>query len=312
MTLPVFLKLVEIRTKLASVLPFLIGVLFVVYRYDVFHPLNTMIFFCSMLLFDMTCTAINNYMDYTKATSDQYRKEENIIGQKNLSKRAVVATIFTMLIIAAILGIWLVALTDFLVLFIGIFCFAVGVFYTFGPIPLSRMPVGEVFSGITMGFGIVFLSVYVNAFDQGIASFLVQKNLLVLNINFQLMLEIIWISLPCVFTIANVMLANNVCDLEEDIANERYTLPYYIGKKYSITLFNILYVLTFISIVVAVFFNIVPTVMLLSLIVIFPVYRHIQQFNRKQVKSETFQYSVVNLMLVNGTLVLMLALSTIV
>lgn len=45
MTLPTFLKLVEIRTKLASLFPFLIGILFVIYRYDEFDPLNTAIFF---------------------------------------------------------------------------------------------------------------------------------------------------------------------------------------------------------------------------------------------------------------------------
>src|SRR5690606_14155251 len=127
--------------------------------------------------------------------------------------------------------------------------FFIGVFYTFGPIPLSRMPLGEVFSGMTMGFGIVFLAIFVNAFDKGIASFTIHEGLLSLHINYLASLEILWISLPCVFTIANVMLANNICDLEEDIANERFTLPYYIGKKYSIALFNHLYILSFLAII---------------------------------------------------------------
>ena len=311
MTFPVFLKLVEIKTKLASVLPFLIGVLFVIYRYDTFKPMNTLIFFSSMILFDMTCTAINNYMDYKKATNDKYRKESNIIGQKNISEKLVVTTIFALLSLATILGIWLVLRTDLLVLIVGLICFAIGVFYTFGPIPLSRMPVGEVFSGMTMGFGIVFLAVFVNAFDKGIASFVIQNNLLNLQINYISILEILWISLPCVFTIANVMLANNICDLEEDISNERYTLPFYIGRKYSISLFNHLYALSFLAILTAVLFGILPIVMLLSLFVMIPVNRHVQKFNKKQVKSETFPFAVLNLMLVNGTIAIMLALSAI-
>ena len=59
-----------------------------------------------------------------------------------------------MLIIASALGVSLVFRTDLLVLFLGIICFIIGVFYTYGPIPLSRLPLGEIFSGLTMGFGI--------------------------------------------------------------------------------------------------------------------------------------------------------------
>ena len=40
---------------------------------------------------------------------------------------------------------------------------------------------------------------------------------------------IVLASLPLVFTIANIMLANNLRDLETDIENHRYTLVYYIG-----------------------------------------------------------------------------------
>ncbi|MBC8832035.1 1,4-dihydroxy-2-naphthoate polyprenyltransferase, partial [Escherichia coli] len=36
MSIPSFLKLVEIQTKIASVFPFMLGTLFVVYQYDMF------------------------------------------------------------------------------------------------------------------------------------------------------------------------------------------------------------------------------------------------------------------------------------
>lgn len=309
MTIRTFFKLVEIKTKFASLFPFLIGSLFVMYYFNSFNWLNTLIFFGSMLTFDLTTTAINNYMDYKKATSEEYRLEKNIIGQKNISERLVVITIFTLLGIAVILGLLLVFLTNLLVLFIGLACFAVGVFYTFGPVPLSRMPLGEVFSGLTMGFGIVFLIVYVNAFDQGIVDFVVQGQMISIHANFVLLADIIIVSLPCVFTIANLMLANNICDLEEDIENERYTLPFYLGKQRSITLFNTLYIGTFIAILLAIFLNLMPLVTLISFIVIFPVYENVRRFNEKQVKSETFQFAVKNLVLVNGAIVMMLGIS---
>ncbi|MFB1051054.1 1,4-dihydroxy-2-naphthoate polyprenyltransferase [Paraliobacillus sp. JSM ZJ581] len=309
MSISTFLKLVEIQTKIASVFPFLIGCLFVYYRYDSFQPLNTMIFFLSMLTFDLTTTAINNYMDYRKASSEAYRLEHNIIGQKNISESTVIITILCLLTLATSLGIWLVFRTDLFVLLVGMVCFGIGIFYTFGPIPFSRMPLGEIFSGVTMGFGILFLAIYVSAYDQGIVQLVWQGRMIRVEADILLVLEIILISIPCVFTIANLMLANNICDLEEDIYNQRFTLPYYIGKKYAIWLFNGLYILSFTAIVVAVILGILPPLILIVLLVSYPVYQLVRQFNIKQVKSETFSVAVKNLVLVNGSVVILLAVT---
>ena len=60
MSLPILLELVEIRTKLASVLPFAIGTLFAVTYFHAFDWLNTLLFFTAMLIFDMMTTALNN------------------------------------------------------------------------------------------------------------------------------------------------------------------------------------------------------------------------------------------------------------
>lgn len=309
MSIRTFLSLVEIKTKIASLFPFLIGCLFVIYRYETIELTNTFIFFCSMVLFDMTTTAINNYMDFRKASSEQYKKERNIIGQANLSERLVITMILLLLTTASGLGIWLVFHTDLLVLLIGMVCFAIGIFYTFGPIPLSRMPIGELFSGVTMGFGIVFLVVYVNAFDFGIASLVWQGQVVSVHVDLLLLFEIVLVSLPSMFTIANLMLANNICDLEDDIANQRYTLPYYIGKRYAIMLFNFLYIATFISIFIAVFLGILPSIMLLMVIVMLPIYKLVETFNKKQVKAETFEVAVKSLVLINGPIVLLLVIT---
>lgn len=312
MSIRSFLKLVEIQTKIASVFPFFIGILFVLYRYDAFHLKNTLIFFSSMLIFDLTTTAINNYMDYRKANSDEYRKEQNVIGQEGIKESTVIATILTLFLIATGLGIWLTIETGLLVLLIGFICFCIGILYTFGPIPLSRMPLGEVFSGVTMGFGIVFLTVYVNAFDVGIAALEWQKEMIFLQVNIIKILEIIIVSLPCMFTIANLMLANNICDVEEDIKNHRFTLPFYLGKKYSLWLYNGLYVGSFVAILISVFLHLLPAIALISLIAILPVYKHIRIFNELQVKSKTFSLAVKNLIIVNGFLVVSLAMSFII
>jgi len=305
MTIISFLKLVEIQTKIASVFPFLIGLLFVIYRYDSFYLANTLIFFSAMLLFDLTTTVINNYIDYQKASSESFREEHNIISQIGISLNQVIKIIFIMLIVSIALSLWLVYRTDLFVLFVGMLCFAIGIFYTFGPIPLSRMPLGEFFSGVTMGFGIIFLTVYINAYSEGITNFKLDGFNLQFNANLILLLEILIISLPSVLTISNLMLANNICDLEEDIENQRFTLPYYIGRKNALRIFNYLYLLAFIALVVAVFLKLVPTILLASLLMVYPIYKNAKKFYQTQVKSETFSLAIKNLILINGSIVIL-------
>ncbi|WP_088839113.1 1,4-dihydroxy-2-naphthoate polyprenyltransferase [Listeria sp. ILCC792] len=312
MSFRTFLELVEIRTKIASVYPFMLGTLYVLYEYQVFNWQNTIIFFLAMLIFDLTTTTINNYMDYRKATNNHdydFRKTSNIIGQKEIPELTVIILIFAMFFIATGLGIWLVFRTDLLVLLIGFVCFCIGILYTFGPVPLSRMPLGEIFSGVTMGFGIFFLAIYVNAFDAGIANLIWQGEWINIRFNLLEIIQIAVVSLPCIFTIGNIMLANNLCDLDEDIRNHRYTLPYYIGRKMGVLLFNVLYYASFLAVVVAVLLGYLHPVMLLSLIVILPVYNNLKKFNQEQVKAKTFVIGIKNFVMINASLTVLMALS---
>lgn len=306
MSLRAFFKLVEIQTKLASLFPFLVGCLFAMYRYHAINLITTLIFFSAMLLFDMTATAINNYMDYRKATNQAFRRKMNIIGQENIPEGLVIFTIVSLLTAATALGLLLVLRTNLIVLLVGMACFAIGILYSFGPIPISRMPIGEIFSGITMGFGILFLTVYVNAYDQGIATLIWEGRTITVHADLFLLFEIALVSLPCIFTIANIMLANNICDLDDDIKNHRFTLPYYIGKRYAIVLFNLLYAATFAAMILAVVLKILPLITLLALVAIVPVIKQVKRFNQKQVKATTFSVAVKNLVLINGNFSLLL------
>ncbi|WP_017415053.1 1,4-dihydroxy-2-naphthoate polyprenyltransferase [Clostridium tunisiense] len=308
MSIGSFLKLVEIQTKVASMIPFLLGTMFTLYRYDNFKPENFIIMFVSLLSFDMATTAINNYYDYKKATrtkEDSYRKT-NIIGRDNLKESTVVGIIITLVLIAIVFGAILTVKTDVVVLLIGAISFATGVLYTFGPIPLSRMPLGEMFSGFFMGFIILFLSIYIHIFDSNIVVIGFQNGILNVSVNVVEVIYMFLISIPAVGGIANIMLANNTCDLEEDIINKRYTLPYYIGRNSALGLFKALYYIGYLAIIAMVILKIAPVAVLLVLLTIIPVNKHINMFYEKQVKSETFVLGVKNFLIMNGALLLIM------
>ena len=287
LTLPVFLEFVELRTKVASVFPMTIAIIWSIYRYKQFSWLNSLLFALAVLSFDMCTTAINNTVDFYKAKDKTYQEEENVIGKFGLDLEQMIRLVFGLLIFSIFFSLILVFQTDWLLLPLGAICFLIGIFYTFGPIPLSRMPLGEIFSGLTMGFGIFFLAIYIQNPTQ-ILRLVIAGQWVKLEFAWQVLLEIIFLSLPLVALIANIMLANNICDLETDVRNHRYTLVYYIGKKMALQLYSFLASLPWIFWFAYCMLGFLPSWGLLALFGIVPAYKSLKTFLGRQVKSQTF------------------------
>lgn len=311
MTLSSFLKLVEIQTKLASVIPFVLGTLFALYRYNSFKFENFIIMFISLLTFDMATTAINNYFDYKKEKEliRENCKSENIIINARIPEKTASFVIFALLTIAVIFGVLLTLKTDIILLIIGVICFIVGILYTFGPIPISRMPLGEVFSGFFMGFIILFLSIYIHIYDSALVTLMYTNNILSLSLNVVEILFIFLVSIPLVTGIANIMLANNICDVEEDIKIKRFTLPYYIGRENALKLFKILYYVGYADIVILVLLKIAPVASLLVLTTLIPVNKNIKLFINNPSKKETFVVSVKNFFIINFSHIIVMTIT---
>lgn len=308
MSMPVFLELVEIRTKLASLFPFTLGILFSLYYFSEFNAVNTVLFFVAMLVFDMATTAINNTMDYVKAKNMHYKENENILGKAGLSVKQATTLIVAMIGFSAIIGLTLVYRTNILLLVIGALCFAVGILYTFGPFPISRMPLGEVMSGLTMGFGIFFIAVFINVPSTLITALVLDWPSFMLSGSLQNIAAIFLASLPLVFTIANIMLSNNICDYETDITNHRYTLTFYIGKPLAIKLYAWLYYGAFAASTLAVFAGVNP-IWMLGIWLVFPiVQKSIQLFKDKQDKATTFGLAIKNLVVYHGAQIVLYSL----
>ncbi|HFI0107067.1 TPA: 1,4-dihydroxy-2-naphthoate polyprenyltransferase [Streptococcus suis] len=310
LSLPVFLEFVELKTKVASVFPMTLGILWAIYRYQTFNWLNTLLFVLAVLSFDMCTTAINNSMDYHKAKDETYRQESNVIGKFSLDFRQMIGIVLALLIFSVIISLVLVWRTSWLLLPMGALCFLIGIFYTFGPIPLSRMPLGEVFSGVTMGFGIFFLAVFIQD-PAGLLTSQVSSQWMTLQFSWTKIIDIIFMSLPLVTLIANIMLANNTCDLEEDIRNHRYTLVYYIGKKNALKLYFVLASLPWLLWIIYCLTGFLPIWALIGLIGVWPAYKSLETFLKKQVKRETFIEAVKSFVLFALLYVVILALALI-
>ncbi|ROR25679.1 1,4-dihydroxy-2-naphthoate octaprenyltransferase [Mobilisporobacter senegalensis] len=295
-----FLNYVEIKTKITSTFTALLTISFLLYKKQAIHWKLTLIFLMSMFLFDLTTTAINNYID----TKDN--------GQRLQFRRSTALIIIYILLgLSMALGLYLAYLTDIVILLIGGICFLCGIFYTYGPVPISRQPLGEILSGFFYGLLIPFIIMYINM-PRGYFLLLdIKLETIALELNTLPFIRLILFGITPFCTTANIMLANNICDLEKDILVKRHTLPYYIGRK-SLYLFAGLYYLTYIATVVMVIFGVLSPVTLLSLFTIFLVQKNISKFFKQQDKGSTFILAIKNFILIMGTNTIMIFISALI
>ena len=289
-----FLRYVEIMTKITSVFPFLMCL---VYLYYLGVPVNwplTGIFFASMFLFDLTTTAINNYVD-TKTNGVPLQ----------FSRGTALALIYILFALAAGLGILLALLTDAAVLLLGGLCFLCGVFYTWGPVPISRQPLGELLSGVFYGIFLPVILLYINLPAGRLFSLAFSAQSVVLSIRLAGAVPVALLCVAPACATANIMLANNICDVERDAAVGRHTLPYYLGRR-ALPVFAALYAPPYLASLALVLAGFFPPLFLFSLVTAPIVFRNVRTFLGKQEKSSTFVLSVQNfILLMSGNIIFM-------
>ena len=299
MNFKIFAELIELNAKTASIFPFLLGLAYSLYHYQSVNLSALAIYFVAMFMFNCFVDIWDNYNDYHKAVdTDDYQKNTNIIGRENLSMGLIKSLLAFFFFGSLILGIIVALMTGWAVFWLGLLCYAVGVFYAGGPKPLSSLPLGELLSGLTMGYVIFLICLYINSSQNFVWSF---ANLATTFL----------IALPNTLLIANLMLANNTCDLEEDEANHRYTIVHYIGKKAALIWWTTALILAFVAIVVAVILGLLSPIMLLILLIAPLMIKFARPYLQKQVKKETFISSVKILMVFQLVQVLLFFVSLI-
>lgn len=281
-----FLGYAEIKTKITSVFPFLLGLAYLYSTGCKIDPLKTIVFFLGMFCFDLTATMINNYCDT--------KKNRQTLPFARRPAQVMLLLLFT---VSVIFGLFLVYLSDPLVLVAGVLCFGFGVVYSYGPVPISHGPYGEIVAGFFYGLVIPALLFYINLPAGEFFAYTLRDGKLFVGIELRSVVGLLLLSvLPFCLT-ANIMLANNICDVERDVAVNRYTLPYYLGEK-ALWLFAALYYLAYLSVLAMVAWGYLPPLCLLLLFTLVPVQKNIKLFFRRQSKEETFIVAIKNFLIV--------------
>jgi len=225
MNLKTFLNFTRIQTPPAAVLSPLAGVLYALWYFKSFHWLPTLFFFLGLASINLFVSAWNNLMDYRKALDPEYKKW-NIIVAKNINPRLAFKLCISFLVFDVLVGLIVLYLTNWAILPLGGLCFLIAIFYTYGPFAFSRFPLGEILAGLCEGFFGFFLAVYINSYDKGYFFIRFEGWKMTWIWDFKLLFPLVLVGLMCFAQNFNIMLSDNLCDLEQDIRNQRYTLPY--------------------------------------------------------------------------------------
>ncbi|MDO4634533.1 MAG: UbiA family prenyltransferase [Streptococcus sp.] len=262
----IFLELIEIDFQLFAASINLLGFIVGSRYLGSFNLINSCIYSLATISIFSCCNLINDLVDYKNAKDSFYKNNINFIGKYKISVDYITKVIFFFLLVSILLGIWLVYLTNIVLLFIGIICYSVAIFYTFGPYSISRSPFGEVTVFIIYLIS-YFIAVYIQ--KSSILSIYFLNNHIHFYINLTIILKTLFIFLSIAFLSTNFMLINNICDYDEDIKNDRKTLVHYLGENLSIKLYDLLMILSFISFLLQIIFGIIPIYSIVFLFILY-------------------------------------------
>lgn len=284
-TLQKFNALVQIQTIIISALPYIIGSVMASYYYHNFNLVYSLWLFLAVICFHLAVNGHNQYTDYARYKQNHITSYNNILEKFNITKSWARKIIIILTLISAIIGTILSIKVGWIILLIGILSYLIGYCYSGGPYPILKTPFGEPASGITMGYNITFLGLYINMYNvHPFDNFFWAKAIIVAG--------------PTIFVIANVMLANNICDVAEDVKIGRKTLPYYTGRKTALTILCCYYVLAYIFLILGIVLKYLPVITLGSLLTIPLVYHTTKTFVKNPHKESTFTGILVNVLLV--------------
>ena len=251
------IKIMEIKTLVAGIVPVILGSIYSWYDFGKINFLYFILLIVSMILIQGSTNMINDYFDFKHGADNKKSGEEKALVSGEITPKQVLLTICLFQFVAFIIGIFIASQTSYYIILIAIIGDIISVLYASGPVPISYTPISEIVSGVTMGIGITTTVIYIQAG--------------VINLNTVL------VAIPTALFIGTILLTNNLSDIEEDREVGRKTLPIVIGLKNAekLWIFNVIMLLVLTIGLVLV--HIYPIVLLISVIILFP-YKSVVSF----------------------------------
>ena len=201
------------KTLPAAMVPVLIGTSIVSFETKVNFLAAIIALICALLI-QIGTNFVNDLYDYLSgADSDRRKGPTRALASGMLSVNEMKMAIIIVFSITFLLGLYLVYISTWITLLIGLLSIFAGIAYTAGPYPLAYNGLGDVF--VFLFFGIV----------GTVGTYYVQ----VVSIS----PLVFWASIPVGALITNILVVNNYRDIEEDRIVGKNTLAVKMGGRFT-------------------------------------------------------------------------------
>jgi len=221
------------KTLLAAVVPVLIGTSIVSFETKVNFLAAIIALICAILI-QIGTNFVNDLYDYLSGADTESRKgPTRALASGLISVNEMKLAIILVFTITFILGLYLVYISTWITLLIGIMSIFAGIAYTAGPFPLAYNGLGDVF--VFLFFGVV----------GTVGTYYVQ----VVDIS----PLVLWASIPVGALITNILVVNNYRDIDEDREVGKNTLAVKMGRKFTRYQYLIFMILSYLILFVVYF-----------------------------------------------------------
>lgn len=251
------LKLMDIKTLVAGIIPVILGSIYSIYAFGKCNVGFLILLAVAMILVQSATNMINDYFDFKRGADSERKGHEKALVSGESTPKKVLQIIIIYLFIAIGIGVFIASQTSFNILLVAFIGGIILILYAFGPLPISYTPFGEIVSGVTMGIGITTTVIYIHS---GVFNF-----------------NTVLVATPTSLFIATILLSNNLSDMEEDRVVGRRTLPILIGIKNAERLWILNVIMLLVLNSVLVLKGIYPIVVLVTVTLLFP-YKSIYNF----------------------------------
>lgn len=201
------------KTLPAAVVPVMVGSSLAINEGKFFPTYSLIALVCSLLI-QIGTNFTNDLYDHLKGADTEKRKGPlRVLSAGLISVNEMKFAIILVFSLTFVLGLYLVFVTDWLILVIGVLSIIAGLAYTAGPYPLAYHGLGDLFVFIFFGIIGTMGTYYLHHIEFTFTSFLV--------------------SIPVGALITNILIVNNFRDIEEDKLSGKNTLAVLLGKKFS-------------------------------------------------------------------------------
>lgn len=250
MKLKTVLKLMDVRTLVASFIPVTYGSVLCWYMQGRFSVVYLILMLIGMVLIQSAANMLNDYADYKREADTENKGEEKVLVSGEMSSLNVLRLLILFILVAVSIGIYLAYSTSWWILWAVMAGILVMILYSTGPYPICYTPFGELAAGFSMGLVVVCSVFYIQA---GFID-----------------LKVIVAGIPTFIFVAMILMSNNLGDWMEDKQAGRKTLVILLGIKKAEKVWLTMLICMYSIGVILCLLKVFPLVLIVVLLVVFP------------------------------------------